>query len=312
MKTNLMKASLVSLAGLLFLASCAKELPIDQGVQDGKQVTIRVSMPDASTKVAFTPEEDKLTLSWEEGDCIRVISGANSSVFTVSRIISAHEAEFTGPEVAGASFDILCPGTYANVDEAANDAVLPAQNGNGSTDHLRFKALLAGVNNYTDISFTSSWAEEHGGSFQQGAAVKLQAKLPEGASSLKKATLRLNGVDYTLPLENVDVTASEQVLTAYMMLPWTAISLADGSAQQVYVTDASNEVYSATFNVKGEKTILPGKMNSITGVKLALQDFVGGDGTEENPFLIANTRQLENMMKLYKNAADPSDKTSFK
>ena len=312
MMNSVMKASLVPLAGLLLLLSCAKEMPMDTPVQGGKQVTIRVSVPDASTKVAFTPEQDKLAISWEEGDCIRVISGENSSVFTVSRIISAHEAEFTGPEVTGSSFDILCPGTYATVDEAANDTDLPAQRGNGTADHLRFKALLAGVDNYTEIAFTNAWAEEHGGSFRQGAAVKLQTKFPEGVSSLKKATLRLNGVDYALPLENVDVAASEQVLTAYMMLPWTAVSLADGSSQQVYVTDASDEVYSASFSIKGEKTILPGKMNSITGVKLSLQDFVGGDGTAENPYLIANTRQLENMMNLYKNAADPSDKTSFK
>ena len=148
-----MKAPIIALAGLLLL-SCAKEMPMDnQVVQGGKQVTIRVSMPETSTKVAFTPEEDRLALSWEEGDCIRVISGSASSVFTVSRIISAHEAEFTGPEVAGSSFEILCPGTYASVDEATNDTGLSAQNGNGSADHLRFKALLSGVDNYTDIAF---------------------------------------------------------------------------------------------------------------------------------------------------------------
>lgn len=312
MMTSRMKVSLIALAGLLLQLSCAKEMPVDKDFREGRQVTIRVSMPEASTKVAFTPEEDRLTLSWEEGDCIRVISGSNSGLFTVSRIISAHEAEFTGPEVTGSSFEILCPGTYATVDEAADDTVLPVQSGNGSAAHLRFKALLSGVDDFREIAFTSAWAEEHGGSFRQGAAVKLQAKLPEGVSTLKKANLRLNGVDYVLPLENVDVAASGQALTAYMMLPWTAISLADGSVQQVYVTDASDEVYSASFSVKGEKTILPGKMNSIVGVKLSLQDFVGGDGTEENPYLIAGTRQLENMMKLYKNAADPSDKTSFK
>ena len=312
MRTSRLKVSLIALAGLLLQLSCAKEMPMDKEVQGGGQVTIRVSMPEASTKVAFTPEEDRLALSWEEGDCIRVISGSNSGLFTVSRIISAHEAEFTGPEVTGSSFEILCPGTYATVDEAADDTVLPAQSGNGSAAHLRFKALLSGVDDYTEIAFTNAWAEDHGGSFRQGAAVKLQAKLPEGVSTLKKANLRLNGVDYALPLENVDIAASGQALTAYMMLPWTAISLADGSVQQVYVTDASDEVYSASFSVKGEKTILPGKMNSIVGVKLSLQDFVGGDGTEENPYLIASTRQLENMMKLYKNAADPSDKTSFK
>ena len=307
-----MKAALISLAGLLLL-SCAKELPMDNAaVQEGKQVTIRVSMPETSSRVEFTPEEDKLALSWEEGDCIRVISGATSSVFTVSRILSAHEAEFTGSAVAGSSFDIICPGTYATVEAALADVDNYSQRGNDSADHLRYKAILSGVDDYKDIAFKTSWAEEHGGSFRQGAAVKLQARLPEGVASLKKATLRLNGVDYVLPLFNVDLSASDQVLTAYLMLPCADILLADGSSHQVYVADEENEVYSATFTVRGERTILPGKMNSIVGVKLALQDFVGGNGTEDNPFLIANTRQLENMMNLYKDAEAPADKESFK
>ena len=292
-----MKARLIALAGLLLLTSCAKEKPMDPGSPQGKQVTIRVSMPGASSRVAFTPEDDKLALSWEEGDCIRVISGSASSVFTVSRIISAHEAEFTGNAVTGSSFDILCPGTYVSPEEAEADTGTPAQNGNGSADHLRYKALLSGVDSYTDIVFNTSWAGEHGGSFRQGAAVKLQAKLPAGVTVLKKAAIRLNGVDYGLPLENVDVSASDQVLTAYMMLPWAEIALADGSMQQVYVTDASNEVYSAVITISGAKTLLPGKSNSFVGMKLSLQDFVGGDGSAENPYLIANGRQLNNMHK---------------
>ena len=303
----------ISVAGLLLLASCAKELPLDpQEVQGGEQVTIRVSMPESASRVAFTPGEDGLSLSWEEGDCIRVISGASSSVFHVTRILSAHEAEFTGFAVSGASYDILCPGTYATVEEAAADADAPAQDGNGSTAHLRFKALLSGVDDCSEIAFTDAWAEAHGGSFRQGAAVKLQAKLPDGVTSLKKATFRFNGADYALPLENVDVSASGQVLTAYAMLPWTAISLAEGSAQQVYVTDATDEVYSAAFTVQGDRTILPGRMNSIVGVNLSLQDYVDGDGTEGNPYLIASARQLENMMNLYKDSDAPADKNAFK
>ena len=295
--SSAMKAPFIALAGLLLLASCAKETPVDQGSLQGKQVTIRVSMPEGSSRVAFTPQEDKLTLSWEEGDCIRVISGSSSSVFTVSRIISAHEAEFTGTEVTGSSFDILCPGTYATVEEAEADTESPAQNGNGSTAHLRFKAALNSVNTYTEIAFSESWADEHGGSFREAAAVKLQAKLPEGVTALKKAALCIEGVNYTLPLENVDVSGDDQVLTAYMMLPWEDIFLSDGSTLPVYVTDAGNEVYSALLTIAGDRTITGGKMNSIVGVKLALQDFAGGDGTQQNPYLIANGRHLDNMHK---------------
>ena len=292
-----MKTAFIPLAGLLLLVSCVKETPMDnEVVQEGKLITIRVCMPEeSSTKVAFTPEADKLAVSWEEGDCIRVISGSTSSVFNVSRIISAHEAEFTGPAVTGTSFDILCPGTYATVEDAVADAGNPAQDGNGSAAHLRHKALLSGVDSYMDIAFSDSWAGEHGGNFKQGAAVKLLAKLPAGVTALKKAAIRLNGVEYNLPLQNVDVSTSDQVLTAYMMLPWADIALASGSKQQVYVTDATNEVYSADLTINGAKNILPGKMNSFSGVNLSLQDFVGGDGTAENPYLIANGRQLNNM-----------------
>ena len=65
-----MKAKLIALAGLLLLGACAKEKPIDGQDAGGKQVTIRVSVPEAGTRVAFTPEDGKLALSWEEGDCL--------------------------------------------------------------------------------------------------------------------------------------------------------------------------------------------------------------------------------------------------
>lgn len=294
-----MKPLHIFLTALLFLASCTREVPVDtQPVQQGDLVTIRVCMPEETpSRVAFTPDGDKLSLSWEEGDCIRVIAGASSSVFNISRILSAHEAEFTGPAMEGSSFDILCPGTYASVAEAEADTESPAQDGNGSAAHLRFKALLSGVDTYTDIAFDPSWAQTHGGNFKQGAAVKLQASLPAGVTTLKKASICLGDTYYNLPLEHVDVSAAGQVLTAYMMLPWEDIPLADGSKLPVYATDAANDVYSATLTIAGDKTVKGGRMNSFTNVNLSLADFVAGDGSAENPYLIANGRQLDNMHK---------------
>ena len=116
---------LVHLFSLFLLLACVKEVP---GVQpsSGDTVTIRVTIPeDSYTKVAFTPEEDHLGVSWQEGDKIRVISGENSQVYTLSKLISAHEAEFSGPAMTGTSFDILCPGTYAGIEEAEADTATP-------------------------------------------------------------------------------------------------------------------------------------------------------------------------------------------
>ena len=292
-----MKARLIALAGLLLLASCAKEKAIDPASQQGKQVTIRVSMPDPATRVSFTPEEGRLALAWQDGDCIRVVSESSSGVFTISRIISDHEAEFTGPEVPGTSYEIICPGTYASFDEAHYDRSLGTQNGNGSADHLVYKAFMTDVDSYTDIALSSEWAEAHGGVFREGAAVKLQAKLPEGVTTLKQAALSVRGWRFTLPLENVDVSAEDQVLTAYMMLTWDGISLPDGTPVDIFATDTDNEVYAAQLSISGDKEIMGGKMNSFTGVKLALTDFAGGDGTRWNPYLIANARHLNNLHK---------------
>ena len=161
---------------LVALTACSVEEPFSPSdAQDGKKVTIRVSLPeDPYTKVDFTADEGKLKLAWNPSDCIRVISGTNSQVFTISNIISDHEAEFVGTAVPGTSFDVLYPGTYTSVEEAEADTSTPVQDGNGSTAHLRYKALLSGVDTYTDFSFNSTWASAHGGSLKQAAAVKLQ------------------------------------------------------------------------------------------------------------------------------------------
>lgn len=285
---------------LLLAASCVKE-GTGPAAPSGKMVTIRVAVPEeVYAKVSFTEEDGKLKTAWEDTDCIRVISGENSAVYSISRIVSDHVAEFTGPAVTGSTFDILYPGTYASIDEAEADAASPAQNGNGSTAHLRFRALLKGVDQYEDILFNGSWAAGHGGSYKQGAAVKLVATLPAGVTSLDKAGIILDGKNYTVPLSGVDVSASAQKLTAYLMLPWEDIALPDGSNITVYAMDPDKEAYGFQIPISGgDKTVMQGKMNSFGGsattISLSQQDFVAGDGTQENPYLIANARQLNNM-----------------
>ena len=284
----------------MLFASCNVEEPIDASdIHGGKTVTIRVSMPEEPfTKVDFTDTGSGLHLAWGEAntETIRVISGSNSSIFTLTNRISDHEAEFTGVAPAGSSFDILYPGTYASVEEAEADVTTPTQTSNGSAAHLRYKALLSGVDSYANIAFKSDWASAHGGTLKQAAAVKIVAQIPDGATALKKVGIGLGGKNYSLPLESITGTN----LTAYMMVGWDNIELADGSSVPVYVMAGDNEVYSRTLTISGgAKTILQGKMNSFGGNtpidNLTKQDFVSGNGTAANPYLIANGRQLNNM-----------------
>lgn len=293
-----MKRLLTIIGCILLLVSCSMKEPLDNSsVTEGKQVTIRVNVSESPfSKVGFTADGNKLKIAWEESDCLRVISGENSEVFTISNIISDHEAEFTGTEVTGTSFDILFPGTYPSVEAAEADLVSPTQTGNGTTTHLKYRALLSGVDTYEEIQFRSDWATTHGGTLKQAPAVKLQATLPAGVTNVKKAGVILGGENYTVPLSGVDVSESSQTLTAYLMLPWVDIPLASGTKIPVYALDADNEAYGTTLTISGEdKAILQGKLNTLANLSLSLQDFVAGDGSASNPYLIANARQLDNM-----------------
>lgn len=248
---------------VVLVASCTKhDNDSLKGSEDAGTVTIRVSMPeDSDSKVSFTADNDYLRTAWEETDQLRIISGDQSAVYTVSKIVSRQVAEFTGPAVEGTSFDILYPGTYASVAEAEADTASPAQDGNGSTAHLRFRALLSGIDGYETISFQDAWAGEHGGSLKLGTAIKLIARMPDGVTTLKEVKFDLGGKLFTLPLTGVDVSGADQILTAYMMLPWENISLPNGTVVTISVTGTDDKEYSVSFPVDGDRVVTMGKVN---------------------------------------------------
>ncbi len=131
---------------LSVLAGCTREQ--DPVLEQVPVMTIRASLPEEPvTRAGFSVPESGpgLHLAWQEGDCIRVISGGASAVYNIEDGFTDHTARFSGPEVAGNTFDIICPGTYGSVSEAeAGDPAL-TQVGNGSTEHLVFTAKLSGV-----------------------------------------------------------------------------------------------------------------------------------------------------------------------
>ena len=85
----MMKRALSIAFCVLLLGSCTqKEMFDTHAATDGEQITIRVSMPeDQFSKVSFTEDGSKLKIAWELFDCIRVISGEESQVYTISNII---------------------------------------------------------------------------------------------------------------------------------------------------------------------------------------------------------------------------------
>lgn len=297
------KKALFPILILALATACAsKETDPGQDQQPGTNpdgsVTIRVTIPEETySKVTLTEDNGSLKAEWEESDKIRVISGRTSEEYSLSRIVSPSVAEFTGKPVSGAAFDIVYPGNYASKEEALNDTQSPTQTGNGSTAHLRFKAIMESVNSYSDISLSTTWAESHGGIITMAPILQLVTRLPAGTKTVDKVAFSLNGKEYTLPLSGVDVSAQGQVLTAYMMLPCQNLAMPAGSVVSVYVTDPQKNTYSKQLTLSAGKLIAQGKVSTLAAdpIVLTAEPFAGGEGTQSNPWLIANATHLNNM-----------------
>lgn len=288
-------------AALLAFSGCIKEKEMAQQVP---QMTITVSMPDdAVTKVAFSVpgSEIGLHLAWQADDQIRVISGSNSAVYDIQPGFTDHTATFTGPVVAGEKFDIVCPATFASVEEAQVGNVNLTQDGNGSTSHLVFTAKLGNVDkdDLGSIGFTDEWVASHAGTtLNMGGIVKLVLTLPGAVNAPKKVVLSgLGDDDIAVNITGVSLT-SEHVLTAYAQSSWEDIPISTGTEFTVSVTNNDESVFTATKTIPADATLRAGTQNivKVTGGFIE-QDFAGGNGTQASPYLIGNAKQLDNMHK---------------
>ncbi|MBR2227877.1 MAG: phosphodiester glycosidase family protein [Bacteroidales bacterium] len=265
-------------------------------------LTIRASLPEEPlTKAGFTvPDEGTgLHLVWKEGDCIRVVSGDASALYQIDEGFTDHQASFTGPEVPGGVFDIICPGTYESAAEAETGDPTLTQTGNGSTDHLVFTARLCDVAkaDLPEIAFTDAWVADHAGvSLNKGGIVKFVLTLPSGVSNPSKVLMQGLGKDISVNLQDIEL-GSDRVLTAYAQSGWEDIAIG-GKSFTVTVMDADGTAYAVTKTISGDKTLKAGAQNTITIKKgFTAQLFAGGDGTASSPYLIASAVQLNNMHK---------------
>ena len=284
---------------LSVLAGCVREQ--DPSVGRGSVVTIRVSLPDdAATRAGFSVPDGGtgLHVAWQEGDCILVIGDSgDSAVYTIDEGFTDHWATFTGPEVSGSTFEILTPGTYESVEEAEAGNPTLTQVGNGSTDHLVFTARLTDVEkaDLPEITFSDAWVDEHPGTtLYKGGIVKFSLTLPAAAANPTNILMTGLGNDVSLKLENA-VLGSDRVLTAYAQCGWEDETIG-GNQFTVTVQDADGNVWTVNKTISGLATLKAGTQNSLvirTGFTRQL--FAGGNGTEGNPYLIANAWQLNNM-----------------
>ena len=308
MKTNIsIKVLAAALLPLLFSCSKAVE-PVS--VPDDGLITISASIPDGpATRVAAAAAETGLAWKWEERDQILVV-GVNSSAFDIEDGFTAHQADFTGKPVAGNSFSILYPGTYGSVVELEAAAWTgQVQTGNGAMDHLKYCALLAGVDAFETFEFSDAWAAEHKGSFKQSGVLKFALTLPEGITAPESVAVMADTPVFfadnagtpasSLTLNLKDVTLGEdRILTAWMTLPWQEVKVPAGTPLTVVVVADGGNHWQRTVTPAAEASLLPGKVNTIvldaTGWT-GTGHYAGGEGTAEAPWLIADAAALRSV-----------------
>ncbi len=260
-------------------AACNKEQNAPETKPADKHI-IKVSIPETLTKVSMTDETaggKGMALAWQENDALRVISGEASELYSIEEGFSGHEATFSGNAVEGTGFTILYPGSFESLDAIkAKTYGAQTQTGNGSTAHLSYNAWLEGVDTYEDIAFTSEWAAAHGGTLSQNGVLKFQVKLPDGVTGVTKASLvapsalfyqdnagTVTANKLSVNLENVDVSASSQVLSVYMNISAKDVSVPSGTTLSVIAVGTDGTEYTKEFTLSKDVVFQGGKLNSI-------------------------------------------------
>ncbi len=295
MKQPLFK-TLLLLGCVAVLASCVQET--GEGSIGPKETIQATVSQEPMTKVGFddSMDGDGLHLFWEDGDCIRVISGNQSEKYDILEDFDEQTARFRGAAVSGSTYTILYPGTYSSVAGAeAFDFAGQVQNGNGNKDHLRYLAVLQDVNTKEDISFTSEWAAAHGGSYKQNGVVKFVLTLPAQITSPRKVVLSGLGQTVAVALKNIRL-GSDRVLTAYAVTPWADIDMPSGSNVAVTVTAQDGGTWTRNITIQNATALKAGHQSIVRLTKGFSETlFAGGSGTEADPYLISGAKHVFNM-----------------
>lgn len=298
-------ATIAASATIIIAAGCQDMNEMAPTEANDRNV-ITASIPEAITKVSMNvPEDGKgLALAWEAEDQLTVI-GESTGQFTIAEGFSPHNAQFNGTAVNGEEFIVLYPGqTYKTVEDINSVSYLnQTQKGNNNTDHLFYHAMVE-TTDYTSLDFAEA---------KQNGVIKFLFQLPSGATEVESVTLSATDAIFyatndlegdmvnvlTLNLEGVDVSESEQMLTAYMMISWNDVALAGNSKLTITVNMPDSKFEQALTVPEGGLTILSGKVNTfgLNNESWTEPLFFGGSGTESDPYQIKTFAHLDNVRK---------------
>lgn len=316
MKQNY-RMSILLLAGLVFVFSCAKEQADNrkelasgnesEEVQApaGKAVTVSALLADVVTKVSFDPSFDavndkkleSLSLCWESTDKLLVAdhdNPGNAALFDLTDGEGTKKAVFSGTAPAGAtSYDVsIVHGdiTYGSQTQADD----------GDASHLQ---LIASKKNISDLS-TITFDELN-------SVLAITALMPEGvAGGIRYVDItameadgqtpaNIFGTGNSLTIRLDDNTGDDDYLHLFAALPAGDTEIPAGTTLLMHfgAPETAHEVYTRFVTLGSGLTFTAGKLNTIN-VNASQSDKHAGlptsDGTSaDKAYLIGDKYQMD-------------------
>ena len=331
--------AITAFALIILSVSCAKELnteneiidPIDPQetvVPTGKVVTISATISeDLATKVSFAAtysggKPQSMALTWAEGDKLRVYNHDDKTKyedFTLeASSIGQTQGSFSGSDtkLSGAtSYDVEIVNGEVNYAEQT-------QPSDGVTSGLKYLASASGINDYTDITFTSFSSVLAITAKMPSTAVAAAIKsvditaMKPGASGEEAANIFNGGNTLTITLTTTG--SSDDILNLYATLPVGNTTVPANTTLLVHFNapSTSHTVYTRFVELGSSSlTFEANKLNTIN-INATQSDTHAGltscDGTTAaKAYLIGDKYQLNSVNTILSSKANSST-TYFK
>ena len=311
MKT--IRFSWMAIMAAAFVLSCAKEenAPLtndNNGDQPGavttKTVTISAKLSEAMTKVGFTPtytgnKPTEMTLTWEDGDKIRVYNHADRTLYSDFTLapgsVGQQIGSFIGTPISATSYDV----EVINGDVSFATQTQPSD---GVTSDLKYLASVSDIGDYSSITFTS---------FSSVLAITVKMPSTEIAANVKSIDIKAyksdgttaanifsTGNTLTVTFGTIGDAGIDGILNFYATLPQGTKDI-DAGTQLIVKVNAPGEthsVYTRFVELGSGLSFTENKLNTISINAINSASYANasatGIGTSANPYLIGDKYQM--------------------
>ncbi len=258
-------------AVLLLTVSCVNDK--SETLNPEGKVTITASFPEtADSKVSMEEAEGGLDLKWKDSDFLTVV-GETTETYTIASIApDGKSATFTGNPVKGETFKVILSDLGEDYLTRDYTQQFNPVSGDDIKGNVPYDAVLDGVSDYTNISFTKEWAEEHNATFSETGVMMLHFQLPEGCENVRyvkiisddsvfsKNNSSESAKTHYIAADTRSYTNQGEALKVYWPTSMNSDVIPSGSALHV-VIEASSGAYAKDYSLQNDFMLMPGKRN---------------------------------------------------